>query len=73
MRILIDGPSAESELIPQGRASWQAPEVDGCVLLTDTADLPLQSGEFYDVEITRAMPYDLVARILVREPGKSES
>jgi ribosomal protein S12 methylthiotransferase len=73
MRILIDGSSAESELIPQGRASWQAPEVDGSVLVTDTADLPLQSGEFYDVEITRAMPYDLISRLHVREPGKSGS
>jgi ribosomal protein S12 methylthiotransferase len=63
LRVLIDGPSSESELIPQGRTSWQAPEIDGSVLITDTSDLPLRSGEFYDVEVTRAMAYDLIGRV----------
>ena len=64
LKVLIDGPSQESELIPQGRTSWQAPEIDGVVLITDTNDVPLQSGEFYEVEITRAMTYDLIGRIV---------
>jgi ribosomal protein S12 methylthiotransferase len=64
MRVLIDGPSGESVLIPQGRTSWQAPEIDGNVLITDCGDLPLRAGEFYDVEVTRAMAYDLIGRII---------
>ena len=55
LRVLIDGPSSESELILQGRASWQAPEVDGSILITDSGDLPLSSGEFYEAEITAGL------------------
>jgi ribosomal protein S12 methylthiotransferase len=44
----------------RARASWQAPDIDGSVLIRTRRDLPV--GEFMNVEITEAEPYDLIAR-----------
>ena len=64
VRVLFEGESKESELLWQGRMETQAPDIDGCVLINDTADgvLP-ESGDFVDVEITEAHEYDLIGRI----------
>jgi ribosomal protein S12 methylthiotransferase len=44
----------------RARASWQAPDIDGAVLIRTRRDLSV--GEFMKVEITGAEPYDLIAR-----------
>jgi ribosomal protein S12 methylthiotransferase len=44
----------------RGRTAWQAPDIDGSVLIRTRRELPV--GEFLDVEITGAQPYDLIAR-----------
>ncbi|MGH9486017.1 MAG: 30S ribosomal protein S12 methylthiotransferase RimO [Terriglobales bacterium] len=63
--ILIEGPSAETDLLWEGRLESQAPEIDGKVLLNDCAPgATLRAGEFATVEITAAQDYDLVGRIL---------
>jgi ribosomal protein S12 methylthiotransferase len=62
---LLEGVSAETELLLQARLESQAPEVDGHVLINDVprgfAAVP---GEFVDIEITEAHRYDLVARVV---------
>jgi len=59
-RVLVEGPSDETEHLLTGRAYFQAPEVDGTVYINDGyAD----TGEIVDVEITEAHPYDLVGRV----------
>ena len=63
-RVLVDGPSAESELLLAGRTPGQAPEVDGVVYLTDAPGPPPSPGSFVDVEITEAHPHDLVGRVV---------
>ena len=64
VRVLFEGESKESELLWQGRMETQAPDIDGCVLINDTADGVLPgSGDFVDVEITEAHEYDLIGRI----------
>lgn len=59
--VLVEGFHPETDLLLKGRASFQAPDVDGHIIINEgTPDF----GSFYDVEITDAMEYDLVGRIL---------
>jgi ribosomal protein S12 methylthiotransferase len=60
VRVLVEGFSEETDLLLQGRTEHQAPGIDGVVLINDG---DAQAGEFADVEITEAHPYDLVGRI----------
>ncbi|MDE7397087.1 MAG: 30S ribosomal protein S12 methylthiotransferase RimO [Muribaculum sp.] len=43
-----------------GRTQWDSPEVDPEVLIAK--EKPLTIGEFYDVTVTEALPFDLIAR-----------
>jgi ribosomal protein S12 methylthiotransferase len=61
-RLVVDGPSAEHELVVQGRLPGQAPEIDPVVYLTDCDPSAFPKGAFIDVEIVGAQEYDLVAR-----------
>jgi ribosomal protein S12 methylthiotransferase len=66
LRVLVEGPSEETELLLQGRAAHQAPGIDGVVLINEGA---AASGSFAEVEITEAHPYDLVGRVVPSEAG----
>lgn len=59
--VLVEGPSAESDLLWQGRLSTQAPEVDGIVYINDGEP---KKGQIQMVEITESHAYDLVGRVL---------
>lgn len=63
--VLIEGTSEETELLLQGRMPTQAQEIDGHVLINDTAGMdPAPSpGDLVEIEITEAMPLDLVGRV----------
>ena len=60
-RILIDGKGSPEALSWKGRASWQAPEIDGVVYVRKAPGAP---GEFVEVEIVEADTYDLVGERL---------
>jgi len=62
---LFEGESTESDLLWQGRLETQAPDIDGCVLISDAPDgfIP-QPGEMVHILITEAQEYDLVGRIV---------
>ena len=62
VRVVVDGPSAEHELVLQGRLAGQAPEIDPVVYLTDCDPTTLPPGTFVDTEIVGAEEYDLVVR-----------
>ena len=65
VRVLFEGPSAETDLLWQGRTEGQAPDIDGCVLINDApANFRPEPGDFVNVEITEAQEYDLVGRIV---------
>lgn len=74
--VLVEGPSEETELLIQGRMPTQAQEIDGHVLINDTAEcgigeVILCPGDLVEVEITEALPHDLIGRavrILSRAP-----
>ena len=58
MRVIID---SEDEEYYIGRTEFDSPEVDPEVLIAK--NLPLKIGEFYDVTITEALPYELIAEV----------
>jgi ribosomal protein S12 methylthiotransferase len=63
-KLLLEGPSDETDLLWQGRLESQAPRIDGLVLISDVAGPSPVIGEFRRVEITRALDYDLVGKIV---------
>jgi len=63
--LLLEGPSAETELLWEGRTAMHAPEIDGTVYVNEFCEQEdAREGEFYRCEITEAHDYDLVARIV---------
>ena len=62
--LLLEGPSAETDLLWEGRTAMHAPEIDGTVYVNDFGEQDAQEGEFYRCEITEAHDYDLVATIV---------
>jgi ribosomal protein S12 methylthiotransferase len=62
VRLLIDGPSSEHELVMRGRLEGQAPEIDPLVYLTDCAPEDLTAGTLIEAEIVGSRGYDLIAR-----------
>jgi ribosomal protein S12 methylthiotransferase len=59
--VLLEGYHSETELLLQGRSVFQAPEVDGQVLIND-GSAPF--GTIVTVEIEDTLDYDLIGRIL---------
>jgi ribosomal protein S12 methylthiotransferase len=63
VKLMIDGPSPEHELVWLGRLAGQAPDIDPVVYLTE-ADLDsLRPGTVLSAEIVGSREYDLVARL----------
>ena len=61
LTVLCEGTCLETEYLLQGRLEGQAPEVDGRVLIQEGI---AKAGQFVQVEITEAHPYDLVGRVV---------
>ena len=67
--VLVEGVHEETDMLLVGRASFQAPEVDGTVIINDS-DFAIEDtkiGEIVTVEITEVAGYDLVGRIIAEE------
>ena len=62
VRAVVDGPSADHELILRARLASQAPEIDASVYLTECDPSSYRPGDFVEVEIVGARDYDLIAR-----------
>ena len=69
VRLLVDGPAAEHELVLRGRLEGQAPDIDPCVYLTDCDPSAFTPGQFIRAEIVGSRDYDLIARPLEQSPG----
>ena len=61
VRVLIDGPSPEHELVLQGRLEGQAPDIDPVVFLTDADPEAFAPGQLIRARLVGAQGYDLVA------------
>ena len=62
VRMVVDGPSSEHELVIRGRLEGQAPDIDPVVYLTDCDPSEFSAGSFIDAEIVGSREYDLIAR-----------
>jgi len=59
--VLVEGVSAETNLLLEGRTRFQAPEVDGCVYINEGTASP---GDIVKVAISEAKTYDLIGGIV---------
>ncbi|MGH9142219.1 MAG: 30S ribosomal protein S12 methylthiotransferase RimO [Vicinamibacterales bacterium] len=62
VRVMVDGPSPDHDLVLRARLSTQAPEIDASVFLTDCDPSDYRAGDLVDGEIIAAKGYDLVVR-----------
>jgi ribosomal protein S12 methylthiotransferase len=62
VRVVIDGPSADHDLVVKGRLATQAPDIDASVILTECDPSMFPAGQFAEVEIVDARGYDLIGR-----------
>jgi len=65
VRVLIDGPSADHDLVVKARLATQAPDIDASVYLTECDPSSFRPGDFAEVEIVGSRDYDLIARPLL--------
>jgi len=61
VQVLVEGYHPETELLLRGRAAFQAPEVDGMVIINEGG---ADAGDMVPVEITGSWEYDLMGRIV---------
>ena len=59
--VLVNGLSEETDLLGEGRAAFQAPEVDGVVYINDGK---LEPSRIQNIEIVETHDYDLVGRVV---------
>ena len=64
VRLMVDGPSADSPLVWTGRQEGQAPDIDSMVILTECDPSTLTPGTLIDALVVGAAGYDLLARPL---------
>jgi ribosomal protein S12 methylthiotransferase len=68
LEVLVEGRAEETEHLLAGRHAQQAPEIDGLTYVNEGVAYP---GEIVTVEVTDAAEYDLVGRVVAREPGRA--
>jgi ribosomal protein S12 methylthiotransferase len=66
VRVMVDGPAPDHELVVRARLEGQAPEIDPLVYLTECDPAQMTPGLFVDAEVVGAHDYDLIARPLER-------
>lgn len=65
VQVLIEGEHEDTNLLFVGRTEFQAPEVDGVVIINDVCEgVDLVPGSFRTVLITEVSGYDLVGKAL---------
>ena len=62
--VLVEGPSADSELVWQARLATQAPGIDGVCYISDPGEQPLAAGQMRRMRITEAHDYDLTGELV---------
>jgi ribosomal protein S12 methylthiotransferase len=62
IQVMIDGHSAEHELVLHARLEGQAPDIDSAVYLTDCDPTAYEPGQLIHARVVGAKGYDLLAR-----------
>jgi ribosomal protein S12 methylthiotransferase len=61
---IVEGPCEETEHLLEGRLRSQAPEIDGRLLINDTAGRELAPGDIVRVRISETHDYDVVGAVV---------
>jgi ribosomal protein S12 methylthiotransferase len=69
--VLVEGPSADSELVWEARLSTQAPDIDGVCYISDPGDQPLRAGEIRTMRIVKAHDYELTGELIGELTGQA--
>ncbi|HVH28760.1 MAG TPA: 30S ribosomal protein S12 methylthiotransferase RimO, partial [Vicinamibacterales bacterium] len=64
VRLVVDGPAAEHELVLRARLESQAPDIDPLVYLTECDPAEFAAGQFIQAKVVGSRDYDLLARPL---------
>jgi ribosomal protein S12 methylthiotransferase len=64
MEAIVEGACEESDDLLEGRLRSQAPEIDGRLLINDTAGREVMPGEIVSVRITETHDYDVIGRLI---------
>ena len=64
VRVLVEGPAKETDMLWEARLPSQAPEIDGVTLINDFEGRAPQAGEMRNLRITEAHDYDLLGTLL---------
>jgi len=64
VQVLVEGPSADTDLLWQARMSTQAPEIDGVVLINDVEGEEPRPGQMRTLRITESHDYDIIGTLL---------
>ena len=64
VRLVVDGPAAEHELVLRARLESQAPDIDPLVYLTECDPAEFTAGQFIQAKVVGSRDYDLLARPL---------
>jgi len=62
--VLIEGPSAETDLLWEARLATQAPEIDGVCYINDFGEVAPRPGQFRRIRFTASHDYDLVGELI---------
>src|SRR5579863_9936311 len=63
-RVLVEGPTEDSELVWEARLSTQAPDIDGVCYISDPGESPLRSGDLRTMRIVEAHDYELTGELI---------
>jgi ribosomal protein S12 methylthiotransferase len=63
-RVLVEGPTEDSELVWEARLSTQAPDIDGVCYISDPGESPLRPGDFRTMRIVEAHDYELTGELI---------
>lgn len=69
--VLLEGPSAETELLWEARMPSQAPEIDGVCYINDDNDTVMKPGQMRRMRITEAHDYDVVGGLVDVAPEET--
>lgn len=62
--VVVEGYHPESKLLMRGRYAGQCPDIDGMILINEGTEKVSGFGQRYNVQITDALDYDLVGKII---------
>lgn len=72
VKVILEGPSQETELLWEARLSTQAPEIDGICYVNDLGEGEARPGQIRRLRVVEAHDYDLVGELIDAAPSEGK-